>query len=77
MNIKLINKYLLIKPIWVLKWGLEHRCRVFIWPDGSQYEGNLDNGKQHSKGLFINDKGIEQEGTGKIESSIDFSLRSS
>ena len=34
----------------------------FAWPDGSQYEINWANGKQHGKWLFINDKGIEQEG---------------
>ena len=39
--------------------GLEHGYGVFTWPDGSQYEGNLANGKQHGKGLFINEKGIE------------------
>ena len=59
-----LNKYLLIEPIWILNMGLGFGA--WIWsiylPDGSQYEGNWVYGKQHGKGLFINGKGIEQEG---------------
>ena len=48
-----------IEAIWV--WSLKHGYGVSTWHDGSQYEGNRANVKQHGKGLLINEKGINQE----------------
>ena len=73
--INYLNKYLLIEPIWILGFGTGYG--VFAWPDGSQYEGNWANGKQHSKGLFINDKEENKKGSGKMESKMNKALQNS
>jgi len=35
---------------------------VFEWPDGRKYKGNWVNGKQHGRGIYVANNGVEREG---------------
>ena len=60
-----------------MKWIRLNIYREFEWPDGRRYKGEWKNGKQHGKGIFINDKGETRSGLWEDGKRIEWTENSS